>query len=1004
MSNLRKWVSRTGPRFKQNPAPEEISVEDVNLTPPRVPYVPHLGEDLSKYGWDKRPIKDLTRHIIASHTAKEKKHLLVMPGSTGRDIELLNYYGVPRSRSYWTVVERDRDQFTLLKSKNVFSPTDKIIPHLENLNTLKISNSKVPIDFAWFDLLGNLTFKDIYWLRDTLRIHKDLDLFFTFSLARRGKQETHPVSILHNTLWNKEWDFQAMGLAVKNIKATDELKQGYDRKSNTRSLAMDRSIVTHQQLFNTLFNGWDFDLNCWAYDDTTTFLLYHLKRFRKSKTVTKLMEQVDLILEMAENYNAGYTDVEISNALDIPENRVYRWRRINRLPGPNKYKEYKMAEGFKTLLVTDDLTYGVDYQLCSRLEEFHPFINTSPEVRCFTENSITNIVSPRQKYKIAIGDKVVYSNDNPFSIQITPAFLHPQNTNALFSIFRCLFRGDEFLHPQLCSSAYKSGRVPCFILSSPQRRAINAWIDSYEMHQSAGIITLPTGMGKTVVATAIVDYLAAKLENFRVLVITSQKEILSQSIKKFKQHTKFILEDYYCRFYADTPKTKKCLQKPCVFATAASLHKSKYLNMISRDHFDLVIMDEMHHVNSDTWMKIAKKFKGGTYLLGLTATPFRGDSEKPAKIYDNNFLIKKSLNRGIWEGYLSWPDYRIFSDNTKYRGSKIRRDALCLQPKYQEVIFEAYMRETPGGKTIGFVPTLKGAEAMADYFTQRGIPASFVSSKQHKDIRKEKFDLFNNGDISVLFAVGILDEGVDIPDVEVILKLNKTKSPVKFLQQFGRGLRLSPGKRNVIILDFVENYQDVDAILNLGLFLGINTHNILQSKNYKARGEEIGNEEGISCVPAINFMISEAAKIIVRGRVEEEAPIELDNNTSTKIKNLYKAGYDIGQILSLVNIKGKMIDRHTVVSVCRSVTTSIDESLRDKLRYGLLHVSKGLPIELIIPELDIAKDDFLRYIKMIDPIPFRKHIKSLLAQGDSLEDLAPKLSISLEELERLLER
>ena len=174
-------------------------------------------------------------------------------------------------------------------------------------------------------------------------------------------------------------------------------------------------------------------------------------------------------------------------------------------------------------------------------------------------------------------------------------------------------------------------------------------------------------------------------------------------------------------------------------ATASSLHKPKYLKLVSSNHFDLVIVDEAHHINAATWSSITNKFKRGAYLLGLTATPFRGDAEKPAEIYGNNFLIKKSLNRGIWEGYLSWPDYRIFSDNTKYKGKNISKKMKCSHPSYQKVILEAYLRETPGKKTIGFVPDLKSAKAMSDYFTKKGVSAGFLSSKQNTATRDEKF-------------------------------------------------------------------------------------------------------------------------------------------------------------------------------------------------------------------------------------------------------------------------
>jgi superfamily II DNA or RNA helicase/transposase-like protein len=745
-------------------------------------------------------------------------------------------------------------------------------------------------------------------------------------------------------------------------------------------------------------------LECWSYDDTSTLLLYHLSGFNRTREANELANQVDLILEMAENYQAGYDDSKIAEFLALKEKQVFRWRKLNGLPGPDKYKEYKMSEGFKALLETEDYpTTKLASILCQRLEEFHPFINTRSDVVCHPVKLGTSITSPRQNYKISIGEDIIYSNDMPFSIQVTPAFLHPQNRNAMFSVFRCLFRGDEYLHPQLCSNAYEmpSGKR-CFILSEPQDDAINAWIGSYEDQEKAGIITLPTGMGKTVVATRIVDHMAQRIEDFRVLVVTTQKEILNQTILKFRKHTRYTLEEYYCKFYGSTSKTKKCLQKPCVMATAASLHKPQHLKMISRNHFDLIIIDETHHINAETWLAIANKFKKGSgYLLGLTATPFRGDAEKPAKIYDDNFLIKKSLNRGIWEGYLSWPDYRIFSDNTKYRGKKISRKTICSLPAYQQTILNTYMMETPGKKTIGFVPDLNSAKSISQFFTSHGVPSEFLSSKQSAKIRESKFKDFDSGKIQVLFAVGILDEGVDIPNVEVLLQLNKTKSPVKFLQRFGRGLRLSPGKRNVTILDFVENYNTVDAILNLGLFLGINVRNILQSNKYKGDREELADEEGLSVVPAINFTISEAARVLVRNITEKEAPVEINSAQKRKIKQMYKAGYAFWQIQSALGADMR-VDRKTLVAICRGITQDIDTNLRDKLRYGLLSIK--LDRDIILANLKITEDEYQKCVNMIEPRAFRRHIKTLLSSGDTLEELAAKLSLTSEKLQELLDR
>jgi len=998
------------PYERPNPSRDTIQITDVNKTPRDIPVVPFTGQDTSRFDWSpaQRPIKDITRHNVAQEAAKGKKHLLVMPGSTGRDIELLKYYGIATPRSRWTIVERNIDYYNLLKKRHIFDKKDKVHPHIAGFHLLKTRDpagkSYGPLfDFIWLDLVGNLTFKDIYWLKDTLSVHKDLDIFFTFSHTKRGKRQTHPVSILGNTLWH--WNADEMEEERLNLAPNKKLKRSYDRRSKTRSAAMDRNIVTHQQLLNNIFDGWDFDLECWTYQDTTIHMLYHLNGFRKSKSVNPLMSQVDLILEIAENYKSGYKDDEIAETLGLDENKILEWRQINRLPGPDKYKEYRMAEGFETLLAVDaDFEGNFSELLCQRLDEFHPFISSNLNIRCDITGSGINVISPRGNYQISVGDEVLYSNDDPYAIQITSSFLHPDNINALYSIFRCLFRGDEFLHPQLCSKVYEiEPGVGCFILSDPQQKAIATWIDSYESQEKAGIINLPTGMGKTVVAARIADYLSKKVKNFRILVITTQQEILNQTINKLKEHTPFSIEEYYCRFYGDYDKTKKCLQKPFVLATVASLAKPEYLNLVSRNHFDLIIVDEMHHINAETWLTITNKFKRKTYLLGLTATPFRGDIEKPAKIFNNNFLVKKSLNRGIWEGYLSWPDYRIFSDRTAYRGIKISRDEICLHEGYQEVIFETYMRETPNAKTIGFVTNVKSAQAMSKYFTRRGVPSAFLTGKHSDRIRKKRFKDFEKGKIKILFTVGILNEGVDIPDVEAILKLNKTNSPVKFLQQFGRGLRLHPGKRDVIILDFVENYNTVNAILNLGVFLGINIRNIIKNKNYKGSPREgMEDEEGLAVVPPINFRISDFARVLVRNQAEKEAPEDIPWAVEQRIKKMFKNGYLVWDIQTAINQLGHTVQTKTIVALCRNITPEIDTRLQYKLRTGLL-LHRGLSIEIVMATTGQTEEEIIEYLDMIKPKAFRKHISSLL-QGESPEDLAPKLDLTPESLQDLLDR
>jgi len=1069
MGNLRKWHSKPRQsrqprqpqlRYAQNPDSDilrEIPISDLNLDKVSFKKVQFTGkQDTSEFSWDQRPIKEISRHVVAKACGKNKKHLLVLPGSTGRDIELLRHYKVATAKSKWTLVEKESKYRRMLRERGLFKNQRNVLDHDSHFNAItndEITDkfgSLVRYDFAWFDLLGNLGMNDIYWLKDTFPADfSKLDLFFTFRYAARGNKTS---LVLRDTLW--DWYPEKMHQTRLSIRASKKLRRqkgraggaGYDAEAITRGKIMDRAVASHYETFRYIFNGHSFDIQSWIYHDRdpetgevlSEMLLYHLSNF-KSEDDYEFADKVHEVVDVLAKYNGRNNDEQIASYTGKSKTAIRKWRALNKLPGSEKFSQYRLAVGLESLLVSDEVpTTNWPELCCQRLMEFHPGI--ADMVTCKPHKNSVQIKSPKLQYKISIGKDVIYDPNILGKVTIVPEFLAKANRDALFSVFRNLFRGDEFLHPQLCNHAYSDDYGnPCFLLSDPQKEAIDAWISSYNLGEKTGAIVLPTGMGKTIIATRIVNHLTMHKPDLKILFFTKYKEILRGAIEKFQTYTAFKDDSDYCRFYgANKDKFDCLLTSPCVFATDASLvkldkgqktvKKDSPLLQIPPNHFDLIIADEAHHVNANRWAAVVDHFKGkgrgkksADYVLGLTATPFRGDEQDPIAYFNENTVSRKNLNRGIWEGYLSWPDYYLYEDRTDYKevlkvlksglGSKTKEkkanDQLkrihqrkCMSPGFQEIVLEKYLHHAAGKKAIGFAPNKNCAISMAEFFNANGISATYLLSKGNKEKsaaykanRKEAYEGFvKSNKYQVLFSVGIFDEGVDVPDVEALIKFNQTSSPVKIIQQLGRGLRLSPNKTAVTVLDFVGNYQDLDSFINLGKLTGTNTR-LLQRLQRKAT---IAEDEDLSVIPACNFHVSEGAKFIIKNIVEDSMMVKLSPILERQILSACKKGYYFWKIAERFGV-----ERLQAQQLCGGVTTVIDEGLRDKIKRGLLYkqiIGSGDVKFFAANVLNKPVDHVVEFMESVN----RENILAFIEQCDHFDTAAGILDLERHQLEDLI--
>ena len=348
-----------------------------------------------------------------------------------------------------------------------------------------------------------------------------------------------------------------------------------------------------------------------------------------------------------------------------------------------------------------------------------------------------------------------------------------------------------------------------YILYEPRGAQVEALYALDKTRQEGAdkaLIYAATGIGKT--------YLAAfDSKDFkRVLFVAHQEEILKQAAESFKNVR---VSDDYGFFYGKAHDTDKAV----VFASVQSLGKPEYLNenYFSSDYFDYIVVDEFHHAVNKQYVNIINYFKP-KFLLGLTATPDRTDGRNIYEICDYNVPFEISLFQAINRGLLVPFHYYGIYDETDYsnmrfvKGDYLEADlneAYINNDTRSNLIYKHYLKYN-SKRALGFCCSRLHAEYMAKYFCSKGIPSVAVYSNAEGEYSQERdiaIQDLKEGRIKVIFSVNMFNEGVDIPSVDTVMFLRPTQSDVLFLQQLGRGLRISHGKDFLNVLDFIGNYK-----------------------------------------------------------------------------------------------------------------------------------------------------------------------------------------------------
>ena len=333
-----------------------------------------------------------------------------------------------------------------------------------------------------------------------------------------------------------------------------------------------------------------------------------------------------------------------------------------------------------------------------------------------------------------------------------------------------------------------------------QNEALRALEETRIQGFRRGLVVMATGLGKTLLAA----FDSNRPDFGRVLFIAHREEILRQSRDAFRR----VRPDGRFGFFLGADRDPEA---DVVFASIQTLHR--HLDRFDSDRFDYVVVDEFHHAAAPTYRRAIESFRP-KFLLGLTATPYRLDGADLLALCGNNLVFECDLVEGIRQERLSPFHYWGIKDVADYapipwRNGRFDPDKLAeaIETMQRAEQALAEWRERAVGPTLAFCTTIAHAEFMAEFFKRRGVRSVAVHSGPQSAPRQSAVEDLRSGAIQVLFAVDVFNEGVDIPEIGTVLMLRPTDSPVIFLQQLGRGLRLTDDRAALQVIDFVGNHH-----------------------------------------------------------------------------------------------------------------------------------------------------------------------------------------------------
>jgi superfamily II DNA or RNA helicase len=346
---------------------------------------------------------------------------------------------------------------------------------------------------------------------------------------------------------------------------------------------------------------------------------------------------------------------------------------------------------------------------------------------------------------------------------------------------------------------------PHFQLRPYQLEAVNAILKARRAHTKRMVVCLPTGAGKTVIFSHL-----ASIARRRVLVLAHREELLVQAQDKLQRTL-----GQSVRVEIEQAHQRASSEAKVVVASLRSLRPERLSRLMSEEQFGLIIYDECHHAVAEDNQRILRDIGAfdddfeGT-LVGFTATTRRADGIGLEEVFEE-LVYSRTLKEMISDDYLvPLRGYRI-STHTSLEGldgqGDFPLDALAEKVDIQErngLVARIIQELARDRRTICFCVTVRHAENLSDSLRQCGVPAGVIHGEMKSSERTRVLKDFRQGVLQVLTNVGVLTEGFDDPEVSCIAMARPTRSESLYVQCVGRGMRLFEGKKDCLVIDFVD--------------------------------------------------------------------------------------------------------------------------------------------------------------------------------------------------------
>jgi superfamily II DNA or RNA helicase/HKD family nuclease len=368
-----------------------------------------------------------------------------------------------------------------------------------------------------------------------------------------------------------------------------------------------------------------------------------------------------------------------------------------------------------------------------------------------------------------------------------------------------------------------------------QTDALTALQNVRDEGKNRALIISATGTGKTYLSAFDVR----KFKAAKFLFVVHRENIANAAMKSFRavvnQNIKLGL---LCGYSRET-------SADYIFATIQTLSKDDILFSFEKDHFDYIVIDEVHRSGADSYQKVINYFNP-VFLLGMTATPERTDGYDIFKLFHNNIAFEIRLQQAMRENMICPFHYfgvseleidgELISDRSEFR-------MLTSDARVNHIIEKIKFYGYSGNRVRGLVFCSRKEEAknLSDLFNKRGYRTKALvgeSTESERELAIQRIEQHESENaLDYIFTVDIFNEGVDIPSINQVVMLRPTESAIIFVQQLGRGLRRTIAKEYVIVIDFIGNYEN-NFLIPIALS-GDQSYNKDTIRRYIAEGNKV---------------------------------------------------------------------------------------------------------------------------------------------------------------------